>query len=191
MITDSAGIDALYRVRKNAVDIVAVPELNYLMVDGQGDPSGTEFADAVQALYSVAYGAHFITKKALGSAPKVMPLEALWWVEGVDQQDIITAVALGHASIADTDRDQWRWRAMIMQRPPVEAAATAAALERAATKSLPALERIFVRLWEEGLCAQTLHIGPYGDEGPSIVRLHEAITAAGFSPRGLHHEIYI
>jgi hypothetical protein len=187
----ATGTEALYRGRKGRVEIVDVPELGYLAVAGEGDPNGPAFAAAVQALYTVAYGAHFLAKKRLGAAPRVMPLEALWWVDDPRQQDIITAVALGTASMADTDRDRWRWQAMIMQPAPIDERIVDAAADQARTKSLPALPRLRFQRWEEGRCAQTLHVGPYADEGPTIVRLHEAITAAGFQLRGHHHEIYL
>jgi hypothetical protein len=81
-------IDALYRARAGVVDIVEVPKLGYLVVDGRGDPNGSEFAAATRALYTASYGAHFLIKKRLGRAPKVPPLEALWWVDDADQRDM-------------------------------------------------------------------------------------------------------
>jgi hypothetical protein len=190
MTSIGTGLDSLYKARKGAVDIVDVPELDYVMIDGSGAPDSAEFAAAVQALYAVSYGAHFLVKKERGEAPKVMPLEALWWVDDPDQQDMVKAVALGWASMAETDRDRWHWRAMIMQPAPV-GEAVARAVEQARAKSLPALDRLRLRRWEEGRCAQTLHLGPYSEEGPSIVRLHEGIAAAGYRPRGHHHELYL
>ena len=44
-------------------------------------------------------------------------------------------------------------------------------------KDLPALDRVRYERWTEGRCAQVLHVGPYADEGPSIVRLHEAVES--------------
>jgi hypothetical protein len=140
----------------------------------------------------VSYGAHFLARKQRGQAPKVMPLEAQWWVDDPGQQDILAAVALGQATMADTNRDHWRWQAMIMQPDPIDADMVAAALAQArAKKPSPGLERLRYRRWAEGRCAQLLHLGPYADEGPSIVRLHQAIAAAGCRPRGRHHEIYL
>jgi hypothetical protein len=43
----------------------------------------------------------------------------------------------------------------------------------------------------EGVCAQTLHIGHYSEEGPTIARLHAFIQENGYEPRGKHHEIYL
>jgi hypothetical protein len=192
MTSTSVELSALYKVRKNAFDVVDVPELGYVVVEGQGAPDGTEFAGALQSLYAVSYGAHFLVKKERGDAPRVMPLEAQWWVDDPDQQDIIAAVALGQGAMSDTDRGRWRWRAMIVQADPIDAAVIARAVESAGAKpDPPALDRLQYERWTEGRCAQVLHVGPYADEGPSIVRLHKGITAAGYRPRGRHHEIYL
>lgn len=191
MTTSEISVESLYKVRKGVVDIVTVPEFGYAMVDGQGEPDGPDFANAIQALYSVSYGAHFLLKKERGDAPRVLPLEALWWVDDPELQDMITAIALGKATAADVDRRQWRWRALIMQPEPIDGDLVARAVERARTKGLPALERLRYERWAEGRCAQLLHVGPYAAEGPSIVRLHEGIAAAGYRARGRHHEIYL
>jgi hypothetical protein len=58
-MTDLIELTALYRVRKNAVDIVDVPELGYLMIDGEGSRNDPGFQQAMEALYAVSYGAHF------------------------------------------------------------------------------------------------------------------------------------
>lgn len=191
MSTMTTEIDTLYKARRGRVDFVDVPELTYLVMEGRGDPSSPEFREAVQALYAVSYGAHFIVKKERGEAPRVMPLEGLWWVDDPRQEDIITAIALGATTPADTDRAAWRWRAMIAQPPPIDQAVVAQAKGQARAKAVPALDRLHFQRWREGLCAQTLHVGPYADESPTIVRLHEALTAAGYRPRGRHHEIYL
>lgn len=191
MEREDTTLDALYKARRGRVDLIAVPLLGYLVVAGQGDPNGPGFADAVQSLYAVSYGAHFLAKKELGQAPKVRPLEAQWWVDDPKQQDIVMAVALGGASMADTDRDDWRWQAMIMQPAPLDEGIIARAIDKAREKPLASLERLEYVCWEEGLCAQTLHVGPFADEAPTIVALHEGLTAAGYRPRGRHHEIYL
>ena len=39
---------------------------------------------------------------------------------------------------------------------------------------------------------QTLHLGPYDDEGPVLAELHDAfLPANGLRPTGRHHEIYL
>jgi hypothetical protein len=188
------GIDvsSLYRVRRGDVNIVDVPELGYVLVDGAGPPDGAEFAAALTALYAVSYSAHFLLKKAFGEAPKVMPLEALWWVDDPKYQSAVEAVARGERTMADVDRNGWRWRALIMQPPPLGEALLTRAVEQVQAKSpSSALGRLRYERWEEGRCAQMLHVGPYAEEAPSIVHLHAAIVSAGYRPRGRHHEIYV
>lgn len=115
-------IDALYNVRRGRVELVDVPELGFLVIDGVGGPVDEAFHDAMQALYSVSYGAHFALKKATGEAPRVMALEALWWVEGAEAQATMERIAAGEANMNESDRDEWRWKAMIMQLAPIDAA---------------------------------------------------------------------
>jgi hypothetical protein len=183
-------VQRLYKARKE-VEFVDVPDLAFLAVSGHGAPDGPAFADAVQALFTVSYGAHFLLKKERGEAPKVMPLEALWWMDDPEQWDMLTAVARGKATMADTNRDLWRWRALMMQPAPIDETLVQRAVEQGRKKELRALDQLRFERWEEGRCAQVLHVGPYAEEAPTIVRLHQAIAAAGCRPRGHHHEIYI
>ncbi|HEY5248995.1 MAG TPA: hypothetical protein VIJ15_11180 [Dermatophilaceae bacterium] len=185
-------IDALYNPRKGKVALVDVPELGFLVIDGEGDPAGEAFANALQALYSVSYGVHFALKKATGDAPRVMGLEALWWVEGAGAQATMERIAAGKASMAESDRSQWHWRAMIMQLRPIDAAMIERSITEArAKKDLAALSGLRYERWAEGPSAQIMHIGPYATETASIVALHAAIAEIGSRPRGRHHEIYL
>jgi hypothetical protein len=192
VIETAASFESLLKARRGVAEFIDVPEFGYAAVAGTGAPESDEFAQALQALYSVSYGAHFLLKRQYGQATRVMPLEALWWVEGEDQRDVLRAVAQGQATMADTDRDRWHWQAMIMQPDPIGAPVIAAALQQAQEKKpLPGLARLQYLRWAEGRCAQLLHVGPYSAEGPSIARLHQAIAEAGYRPRGHHHEIYL
>ena len=190
--TGDPTIDALYAAPRGTIEFVDVPELGLLVIDGRGDPEGEAFGEATQALYSVSYGAHFALKKATGAAPRVMGLEALWWVEGADAQATMERIAAGEASMSASDRGQWQWRAMIMQLPPIDGAVIERALIAArAKKNFAALDTLRYERWAEGPCAQIMHIGPYATESASVVALHKAIAEHGFTPRGRHHEIYL
>jgi hypothetical protein len=68
MTAIATSYESLLKVRKGAVDIVDVPEFGFVAVTGTGEPGGAEFTEAVQALYSVSYGAHFRLKKLTGEA---------------------------------------------------------------------------------------------------------------------------
>ncbi len=195
MATKRSGnplVDALYKVRKGEVDFVDVPEFGFVMTDGSGAPGGAAFAEALQALYSVSYGAHFALKKSTGEAPRVMALEALWWVEGAQAQATMERIATGTASMAESDWDQWRWRAMIVQLPPIDAVLIAQAIGQARDrKGILGVEAVRFERWAEGPSAQIMHVGPYSTEQISVRALHRAIADHGSRPRGRHHEIYL
>jgi hypothetical protein len=169
----------LYRASAKEVVAVEVPSLEFLMVDGEGDPNtAPAYAEAVEALFSVSYTAKFMAKKAGAVDYAVMPLEGLWWA------DDLSVFATG-------DKSQWKWTMMILQPPFVAASVIEAALaDVRKKKSLPALDRLRFETFTEGACAQVLHVGPFATEGATIERLHEFIDART-RRRGKHHEIYL
>ncbi|WP_328530802.1 GyrI-like domain-containing protein [Nocardioides sp. NBC_00368] len=170
-----------YQARRGEFRVLEVPPLPYLMVDGHGDPNtAQEYADALAALYPVAYKLKFACKKD-GRDYVVPPLEALWWAEDMD------------AFTRARDKSQWDWTAMIMTPDWVteqmfeEACATVAAKDRPAS-----LDRVRRETLREGTCVQTLHIGPYDAEGPVLEEMHERfIPERGLRMTGKHHEIYL
>jgi hypothetical protein len=180
-----AGVDlkrelnTLYTASARQVAEVVVPALEFLMVDGQGDPDTCAvYREAVEALYAVAYTLKFSLKRERGRDYAVMPLEGLWWSDDP-------------GSFARGEKDQWRWTMMILQPPEVDAALVQAAIATVrARKALPGLARLRLERFEEGRCAQLLHVGPFSDEGPAIQRLHGYIAARS-ALRGRHHEIYL
>jgi len=171
-----------YAPSAKAPEMVEVPEMPYLMIDGQGDPNTSQdFMDAMQALFTVGYTLKFALKKRADNPIDfaVMAPEGLWWTEGGD--------------LSYTERGNWRWT-LIMPLPDVvsEADFTAACGEvRRKKKDVPALEKLRFERWCEGLCATILHLGPYCDEPATIERLHAFIAEQGHTPRGKHHEIYL
>jgi hypothetical protein len=140
MTVIASSYQSLLKVGKCSVDIVDVPEFGFLAVAGTGEPGGAEFTEAAQALYSVSYGAHFRLKKLTGEAPRVMPLEGVWWVDDPAQQDIVAAVARREVTVAGSDGGSWLWQALIMQPEPIDAELIAAAtVEASSKKDLPGL----------------------------------------------------
>ena len=190
--TGDPTLDALYTVRRGRVAFVDVPELGFVMIDGHGAPDDAAFTNAIHALYSVSYGAHFALKKATGEAPAVMALEAVWWVEGTEAQRTMESVATGAAGMETSDRSEWHWRAMIMQLPPINDVMVAQSIAAARdSKDRAAVDALRYERWTEGPSAQIMHIGPYATEQTSIIALHTAIADNGLRPRGRHHEIYL
>jgi hypothetical protein len=173
-------LEHLYAPSAKSIAEVQVPAFTFLMVDGQGDPNhSADYTEAVEALFTVAYTAKFMFKKAPGGGDyAVMPLEGLWWADDL-------------AAFHNGDRANWRWTMMILQPDFVPHAVLQAAIEQARQKKpLPALPRLRIESFEEGRCAQILHVGPFTEEGPTIQRLHAHIQAQG-ELRGKHHEIYL
>ena len=171
----------LYSAPAKTPVVVEVPRLNFIMIDGSGDPNGSEpFQRAVEALFSVSYAVKFMIKK--GPDPVdygVMPLEGLWWA------DDMTDFAAGNKA-------GWKWSLMIMQPELVTAELIAAAGEQArAKKDLPALDQLRFESLQEGLSAQVMHVGPFAEEGPTVQRLHHYIEENGYTRRGRHREIYL
>jgi hypothetical protein len=173
-------LSALYSATREPA-FVDVPELSFLMIDGHGDPnSAPAYADAVQALYSVAYTIRFALKRAPEAvdAP-VMPMEGLWWTPDM-------------ATFSTDDKSQWDWTMMIVVPEQVAAAVVDDARAAAARKHpLASLDRVRLERFAEGRCAQVLHVGPYSAEGPTIAALHAFIAEQGCTLAGKHHEIYL
>jgi hypothetical protein len=65
-----------YRAQRGQFRIIDVPDMQYLKIDGRGDPNTSPaFAEAVGALYPVGYKLKFASKRAVGSDYVVPPLE--------------------------------------------------------------------------------------------------------------------
>lgn len=171
-----------YRARRNRFDVIDVPELRYLMVDGHGDPNGSPlFTGAVEALYPVAYALKFASKTELGWDYVVMPLEGLWWAD--DMTAFTTA----------RDKHRWQWTLLLMVPEWTDEAAFDAAVGKVAAKGRTARVRdVRMGALIEGRCVQTLHVGPFDEEAGVLARMHhEVIPEAGLRMTGPHHEIYL
>lgn len=171
----------LYRPSAREVVAVQVPSMNFLMVDGLGDPNTTPaYAEAVEALFSLSYALKFAVKKGpLAIDYSVMPLEGLWWADDM-------------SSFTTGDRSAWHWTMMIMQPDFITlemVEETAAVVQD--KKASVALSRLRFAAFEEGAAAQILHLGPFSDEGPTIQRVHDFVEASGRRLTGKHHEIYL
>lgn len=173
---------ASYQARRGRFDVVDVPDLQYLMIDGHGDPSSSPaFAEAVETLYPVAYTLKFASKRDLGRDYVVPPLEGLWWAG--DMSSFTTA----------RDKAQWDWTLMLMVPDWIDQTLVTAAVEQAGARNRPArLEDLRLEPLSEGLCVQTLHVGSFDDEADVLAQMHdELIPGRGLRMVGKHHEIYL
>ena len=171
-----------YVAKPREFRLIDVPPLPYLMVDGHGDPNaGGEYADAIAALYPVAYTLKFASKVDLDQDYVVMPLEAQWWAADMD---VFTGAR---------DKSQWDWTAMIMTPEWITRAMFEQAVAKVAAKNRPAsLDKVRLETLHEGLCVQTLHVGSYDDEADILAELHHTyIPENDLRMTGKHHEIYL
>jgi len=170
----------LYRPSGKEFEVVDVPPMSFLMIDGHGDPNtAQEYKDAVEALYALAYRLKFMSKNELGRDYVVPPMEGLWWAEHMEE-------------FSTDDKSAWDWTMMVMQPEWI----TEEMLEQAVgqvkrKKDLPALPKLRLETVHEGLAVQIMHTGSYDEEAPTIARMHAFIAENGYETAGKHHEIYL
>jgi len=161
--------------------MVDVLEMQFVIVDGHGDPNTTqEYQDAVEALYAAAYKMKFISKKTLEKDYIVPPLEGLWWAE--DMSTYLTR-----------EKSQWDWTMMIMTPEWISVEIFDEAIKQVRKAKDPAsLNKVRLERYHEGLSVQIMHIGSYDDEGTVLAQMHsDFIPNNGFVENGKHHEIYL
>jgi len=170
----------LYNPSAKECSIVDVPEMQFLMIDGTGDPNtSVAYAEAIEALYAMSYTLKFLSKATEDTDYVVMPLEGLWWTPDM-------------AEFSAEDKSAWEWTAMIMQPGHITADHVATATDEVRRKKDPAaLDRIRFESFTEGLSAQILYFGPYADEAPTIAGIHRFAVDNGYKLRDKHHEIYL
>jgi hypothetical protein len=170
----------LYNPSSKTVEVVNVPEMNFLMIDGDGGPGSSAFKNAIEALYPAAYSLKFMVKKGdLEIDYGVMPLEGLWW------SDDMSAFVTG-------SKEKWKWTLMIMQPDIISKKMVNEALEEVKRKKDPiSLSLIRFEPFNEGKSAHTMHLGPFSEEGPTVERVHSFIETAGSKRVKKHHEIYL
>lgn len=180
----------LYQPSAKKIETVQVPDLQFAMIDGaieKGSEPGKSpsFADATQALYGLSYTLKFMLKKRKTNAIDypVMALEGLWWVADSNFDIRI--------------KDNWFYRLIIMQPDVITQEIFEEAREQVRKKKgeSDTLNKVRLAHFEEGLCVQTMHIGPYATEPATIDRMKEYMAENGLQdnvgPDGNHHEIYM
>ena len=181
---------SLYMPAARKIEAVEVPELQFIMIDGAIEPGqapGTSslFEENTQALYGAAYTLKFMVKqrKVEPVDYPVMALEGLWWVED------------GVFDI--TVKDNWVYTLMILTPDLVTPAMFAEALAQLRKKKgdQPGFARLRLERFCEGLCVQTLHVGPYATEPATMTEMQTFMEANGYHDQvglgGKHHEIYL
>lgn len=180
----------LYSPSAKRAEIIRIPPMRFAAIDGaieKGREPGTSpaFAETMQALYGIAYTLKFMLKKRKKNPIDypVMALEGLWWVRG--------------GRFVITKKDNWLFTVIIMQpdviTPDIFEAARVELLRKRGEN--PAVGRLRLETFDEGLCVQVMHIGPYAEEPATIERMQAYAEENGYRDcvglGGKHHEIYL
>ena len=168
--------------------IVTVPAMNFLAVRGQGNPNEENgaYKQALGMLYAVAFT---IKMSKLGKHKLegyfdyvVPPLEGLWWQEGIQGVDY-------------THKEDFQWISLIRLPEFVTKDAFDWGVRAATEKKQRDFSSVEFFRWEEGLCVQCMHIGPYDSEPATVAAMNEYAKLQGYEPdfgeKRFHHEIYL
>jgi len=170
----------LYRPTTKKVEVVEVPKMNFLMIDGDGGPNHPTFQNAIEVLFPLSYTLKFMIKKSdIGIDYGVLPLEGLWWADDM-------------SSFIKDKKDDWKWTLMIMQPELITNEMVVEAVNQVRVKKNPtSLPLVRFESINEGKVAQIMHIGPFSEEGPTVQKLHSFIKDSGKKLIGKHHEVYL
>lgn len=175
----------LYRPSARAVQLVTVPDLLFLAIDGRidagvGPGESEDFAGDTAALYGLSYGLKFMSKLRDENPIdyKVMALEGLWSTES--------------GTFQWGRREPWLYTLLILQPDHIDQGMLVEAVARAKEKRPdPALDRVRLERWQEGPSIQVMHIGPYAEEPRSLEMIEAFAREHGMEMHGRHHEIYL
>ena len=173
---------------KGKPEIVQVPPMNYIAVRGSGNPNepGGSYQQAIQILYAIAYTLKMSYKtdyKMEGFFEYVVPpLEGFWWQEDV-------------AGVDYSRKEDFRWISLIRLPDFVTERDFQWAAETASKKKGIDCSKAEFMTVAEGLCVQCMHLGPYDAEPATVAKMDAYLKEVGyrndFSPKRLHHEIYL
>jgi hypothetical protein len=167
-----------YQPPREEVQVIRIPKMQFVMIDGEGEPAGKRFQEAVGVAYGLAYTIKFDAKKKLGKDYPVMPLEGLWWMKG--------------GGFDMRRREDWLWSLMIMQPDLVtEKMFTEAILALKRKRNPPGVGLARLEAFDEGLCVQAMHVGPYATGPETMAKLDTSVREKGYRMTGKHHEIYL
>ncbi|WP_050638034.1 GyrI-like domain-containing protein [Candidatus Stoquefichus sp. SB1] len=168
-----------YDASTKRIDVVDVPEFNFIMIDGIGNPNVEEFKLKSEALHILSKAIKDYFKQEMDLLYLISPLEGLWDTYDNSQFDV-------------TRKKMIKFTLMIAQ-PKVLDEKTFESIkeEIAIRKDNPYIVDAYLKKMEEGRCVQMLHKGAYNTEIDTTKQIMEYITIQGMKLIGLHHEIYL
>lgn len=170
-------------VPKQSPEVIKVPSMPFLTIEGTGDPNEERFAQAVEALYSLSYAVKMSDKS--DSVPDgyyaytVFPLEGIW--------DLVD-----HAK-PSTDKSNLKYKIMIRQPDFLTDEGFERFRVQTKTKKRNLLlDRVHFEHMEDGMSCQMMHLGRFEDEPASFARMEAFCQENGWTRKSkLHREIYL
>ena len=173
---------------KDKPSIINVEKANFIAVRGVGDPNSenSEYKQSISLLYPIAYAIKMSKKgdyKIDGYFDFVVPpLEGFWWQEGIKRVDY-------------ANKDCLNFISLIRMPEFVTKYVFDGAFEETTRKKKEDFSKVEFFTYDEGLCVQCMHIGPYNDEPITVEAMHEYMIEQGYeldiTDERFHHEVYI
>ena len=173
---------------KDKPSIINVEKANFIAVRGVGDPNAenSEYKQSISLLYPIAYVIKMSKKgdyKIDGYFDFVVPpLEGFWWQEGIKGVDY-------------ANKDSFNFISLIRMPDFVTKEVFEWAIEETTRKKKEDFSKVEFFTYDEGLCVQCMHIGPYNDEPITVEAMHEYMIEQGYeldiTDERFHHEVYI
>jgi hypothetical protein len=178
-LDDRRLLEELYLPAADEFVLVDVPDLQFVMIDGEGDPRGAAFTHAMRWLFAAIYPMKRAAKERMGKRFVEPPLEALWWAD--DLNDLVSG-----------NRDKFKWRLMIVTADWVDKDLFDQAVALASARLGEPPSSLRLERFAEGTSVQIMHIGPNSEEAATVTRLyHQFLPAHHLVPNGQYHEIYL
>ena len=173
---------------KTKPSITNIEQANYIAVRGSGNPNdeNSEYKQSISLLYPIAYAIK-MSKKGAYKIPGyfdfvVPPLEGFWWQEGIEGVDY-------------SNKEGFKFISLIRMPDFVTKEVFDWAIEATTLKKKEDFSKVEFFTYDEGLCVQCMHIGPYDNEPETVELMHELMKKEGYeldiSGKRFHHEIYI
>lgn len=173
---------------KDKPSIINVEKTNFIAVRGVGDPNAenSEYKQSISLLYPIAYAIKMSKKgdyKIDGYFDFVVPpLEGFWWQEGIKGVDY-------------ANKQNFHFISLIRMPDFVTKEVFEWAIEETTRKKKEDFSKVEFFTYDEGLCVQCMHIGPYNDEPITVEAMHEYMIEQGYeldiTDERFHHEVYI
>jgi hypothetical protein len=176
---DRRRLEELYLPATDEFVLVDVPDMQFVMIDGEGDHDSEGFAQGTRWLFAVIHPIKRLARQRMGKNFVEPPLEVLWWAD--DMADFVAG-----------NRDKFKWRQMIVTADWVDEEMFHGAVAKTRERLGEPPSSLRLERFAEGTSVQIMHVGPESAAIPTMARLHnEFLPEHNLVAIGYHHEIYL